>query len=79
MYQFSYIKSYSNKQDANLVLLDDIGRVRSQKTSVLCQIQQYIRKASPQRSYASNPRRYKAAPGPGGLPAGHLATPCGIA
>jgi hypothetical protein len=36
MYQFSYIKISSTNQNANLVLLDDPSRVRSQITSVLC-------------------------------------------
>ena len=41
MYQFSYIKIFSTNQDGNLVLLDDPGRVRSQITSVVCQIQRF--------------------------------------
>ena len=32
---------FSTNQDGNLVLLDDPGRVRSQKTSVVCQIQRF--------------------------------------
>ena len=36
MYQFSYVKISSTDQNANVVLLDDPGRVRSQITSGLC-------------------------------------------
>jgi hypothetical protein len=36
MYQFFYIKISSTNHDANLVLLDDPSRVRSQITSGLC-------------------------------------------
>ena len=41
LYQFCYVKIFSTNQDGNLVLLDDPGRVRSQKTSVVCQIQRF--------------------------------------
>ena len=41
MYQFSYVKFSSTDRDVNLVLLDDPGRVRSQITSVVCQIQRF--------------------------------------
>ena len=41
LYQFCYIKIFSTNQDGNLVLLDDPGRVRSQITSVVCQIQRF--------------------------------------
>jgi hypothetical protein len=41
LYQFSYVKIFSTHQDGNLVLLDDPGRVRSQITSVVCQIQRF--------------------------------------
>ena len=39
MYQFFYVKMFSNNKNRNLLLLDDPGRVRSQITSVVCQIQ----------------------------------------
>ena len=39
--QFCYVKIFSTNQDENLVLLEDPGRVRSQKTSVVCQIQRF--------------------------------------
>ena len=41
LYQFLYIKIFSTNQDENLLLLDDPGRVRSQITSVVCQIQRF--------------------------------------
>jgi hypothetical protein len=41
LYQFCYVKIFSNNQDKNLVLLDDPLRVRSQITSVVCQIQRF--------------------------------------
>jgi hypothetical protein len=39
LYQFCYVKIFSINQYKNLVLLDDPGRVRSQITSLVCQIQ----------------------------------------
>ena len=39
--QFCYVKIFSTNQHGNLVLLDDPGRVRSQITSVVCQIQRF--------------------------------------
>jgi hypothetical protein len=36
VYQFSYIKYFSTNRDANVLLLDDPSRVRSQITSGLC-------------------------------------------
>ena len=41
LYQFCYVKIFSTNQDGILVLLDDPGRVRSQKTNVVCQIQRF--------------------------------------
>ena len=41
LYQFCYVKIFSTNPDGNLVLLDDPGRVRSQITSVVCQIQRF--------------------------------------
>ena len=41
MYQFCYVKIFSTKQNGNLVLLDNPGRVRSHITSVMCQIQRF--------------------------------------
>ena len=41
MYQFSYVKYFSTNQNGNLLLLDGPGRVRSQITSVMCQIQRF--------------------------------------
>ena len=41
MSQFVYIKIFSTNQNENLLLLDDPGRVRSQITSVVCQIQRF--------------------------------------
>jgi hypothetical protein len=41
LYQFSYVKIFSTNQDRNSVLLDDPGHVRSQITSVVCQIQRF--------------------------------------
>ena len=35
------MKLFSTNQNGNLVLLDDPGRVRSQITNVVCQIQQF--------------------------------------
>jgi hypothetical protein len=71
MYQFPYVKMSSTNQDANLLLLDDPSRVRSQITSGLCPTtlvlcagfvyEVYLKKKVP---YASNPRRYKSEPGP---------------
>ena len=40
-YQFCYVKIFSTNQYGNLVLLDDPGRVRSQITSVVRQIQRF--------------------------------------
>ena len=39
LYQFCYVKIFSTNHNRNLLLLDDPGRVRSQITSVVCQIQ----------------------------------------
>jgi hypothetical protein len=41
MYQFSYVKMFSINHGAILLLLDDLGRVRSQIISVVCQIQRF--------------------------------------
>ena len=41
LYQFCYIKIFSTNHNRNLVLLDDPGRVRSQITNVVCQIQRF--------------------------------------
>ncbi len=41
LYQFCYVKVFSTNHNKNLVLLDDPGRVRSQITSVVCQIQRF--------------------------------------
>jgi hypothetical protein len=41
LYQFYYVKVFSTKQNGNLLLLDDPGRIRSQITSVVCQIQRF--------------------------------------
>ena len=41
LYQLCYIKIFSTDQDGNLMLLNDPGRVRSQKTNVVCQIQRF--------------------------------------
>jgi hypothetical protein len=41
LYQFCYVKLFSTNQNVNLLLLDDPGRVRSQITSVVCQIQRF--------------------------------------
>jgi hypothetical protein len=69
MYQFSYVKISSTDQNANVVLLDDPGRVRSQITSGLCPktlvlctgfvYRVYLKKVP----YASSPGRYKSEPG----------------
>ncbi len=39
MYQFLYVKVFGANQYQNLLLLDDPGRVRSQITSLMYQIQ----------------------------------------
>ena len=39
--QFCYVKIFSTNHNRNLLLLDDPGRVRSQITSVVCQIQRF--------------------------------------
>jgi hypothetical protein len=39
--QFCYVKVFSTKQAKTLLLLDDPSRVRSQITSVVCQIQRF--------------------------------------
>ena len=41
LYQFYYVTIFSTNQYGNLVLLDDPGRVRSQITNVVCQIQRF--------------------------------------
>ena len=41
MSQFCYVKIFSTNQNRNVLLLDDPGRVRSQITSVVCQIQRF--------------------------------------
>ena len=41
LYQFCYVKVFSTNHNRNLFLLDDPGRVRSQITSVVCQIQRF--------------------------------------
>ena len=41
MHQFSYVNFSSTNEDVNLFLLDDPGRVRSQITVVVCQIQRF--------------------------------------
>ena len=41
LYQFYYVNIFSTKQNGNLVLLDDPGRVRSQITNVEGQIQRF--------------------------------------
>jgi hypothetical protein len=41
LYQLCYVKIFSTNQNRNLVLLDDPGRVRTQITSVVCQIQRF--------------------------------------
>ena len=41
LYQFCYVKILGANQNGNLVMLDDPGRVRSQITSVVCQIQRF--------------------------------------
>ena len=41
MYQFSFVKVFRTNQNVNLVRLDDPGRVRSQITSVACQIRRF--------------------------------------
>jgi hypothetical protein len=41
LYKFCYVKIFSTDKDQNLVTLDDPGRVRSQITSVVCQIQRF--------------------------------------
>jgi hypothetical protein len=42
LYQFCYVKIFGTNQYENLVLLDDLGRVRSQIASVVRQIQRLI-------------------------------------
>jgi hypothetical protein len=39
LYQFCYVKIFSINHNRNLVLLNDPGRVKSQITNVVCQIQ----------------------------------------
>ena len=41
LYQFCYVKIFSTNQHRNLLLLDNPGRVRSQITNVVCQIQRF--------------------------------------
>ena len=41
MYKFYCVKVSSTNQDRNLLMLDDPGRVRSEITSVVCQIQRF--------------------------------------
>ena len=41
LYQLCYVKVFSTNHDRNLLLLDYPGRVRSQITSVVCQIQRF--------------------------------------
>jgi hypothetical protein len=41
LYQLCYVKVFSTNYDINLVLLDYPGRVKSQITSVVCQIQRF--------------------------------------
>ena len=41
MYQFCYVNFLSTERDENLVLLNDLGRVRSHIISVVCQIQRF--------------------------------------
>ena len=41
LYQFCNVKIFCTNHNENLVLLDDPGRVRSQITSVVCQIQRF--------------------------------------
>ena len=41
LYQLCYVTIFSTNQYRNLLLLDDPGRVRSQITSVVCQIQRF--------------------------------------
>jgi hypothetical protein len=41
LYQFCYLKIFSTNQYRNLSLLDDPGRVRSQITNVVYQIQRF--------------------------------------
>jgi hypothetical protein len=41
LYQFCYVKVFGTNHNRNLLLLDDPGRVRSQITSVVCQIQRF--------------------------------------
>jgi hypothetical protein len=41
LYQFCYVKIFSTDYNINLLLLDDPGRLRSQITSVVCQIQRF--------------------------------------
>jgi hypothetical protein len=41
LYQFCYVKIFCTNKNGNLLLLDDPGHVRSQITSVVCQIQRF--------------------------------------
>jgi hypothetical protein len=41
LYHLFYVKIFSTDQYKNLLLLDDPGCVRSQMTSVVCQIQRF--------------------------------------
>jgi hypothetical protein len=41
LYQLCYVKLSSTNQNVNLLLVDDPGRVRSQITSVVCQIERF--------------------------------------
>jgi hypothetical protein len=41
LYQFCYVKVFSTNYNENLLLLNYPGRVRSQITSVVCQIQRF--------------------------------------
>ena len=73
MYQLSYVKISSANQNANLLLLDDPSRVRSQITSGLCMSFRKHLFCVPvlctgctlkKGPYASSPGRYKSEPGP---------------
>ena len=41
LYQFCYVEVFGTNYNRNLVLLDYPGRVRSQITSVVCQIERF--------------------------------------
>jgi hypothetical protein len=41
LYQFCWLKLFRTNQYENLLLLDDPGRVRSEITSVVCQMQRF--------------------------------------